>query len=241
MRKIGLIQSRGIGDIIIALPIAKWYSDRGCHVLWPIDKTFYPSFLKSVNYVEFIPFEFNHTIEGFLTTPMRLLQERGCETTIPLYSFLGGVKLPKRELYGSLKFDEYKYAISGVPFCEKWKLSIIRDAFREDALFAKLVKNERYVVEHLKGSNCQFDNPFRFDPSLQVVKISEETDNVFDWIKILENAEFIVMVDSCFANLVEQIGITRPKAFVLRSDIRFSPVLLSNWRIVDPKSKSLSI
>jgi len=28
-KKLGLIQSRGIGDIIIGLPIAKYYHDRG--------------------------------------------------------------------------------------------------------------------------------------------------------------------------------------------------------------------
>jgi hypothetical protein len=135
-------------------------------------------------------------------------------------------------LFGSLKFDEYKYAISGVPFCEKWNLSLQRNPEREDALFNKIIKNKKYVVEHLTGSNCKINNPIKFDPSVQIVKITPETDNIFDWIKILENAESLVMVDSCFSNLVEQLGITKQKVFILRSDVRFTPVLLSNWNIM---------
>lgn len=232
MKNIGIIQSRGIGDIIIALPIAKWYSERGFHVHWPIDESFFPSFSSVVDYVNFIPFKFSHTIRGFLAEPMRMLNELGCDPIIPLYSFLSGANLPRRDLFGSLKFDEYKYAISGVPFCEKWNLSLKRNLGRENALFQKIIKTEKYVVEHLTGSNCHFDNPFNFDPSFQIVKITPETENIFDWIKILENAEFLVMVDSCFSNLVEQLGITKQKAFILRSDVRFTPVLLSNWKIM---------
>jgi len=58
-KTLGLIQSRGIGDIIIALPIAKYYHDRGVEVYWPIDARFLPSFQNAVDYVKFIPFPFH--------------------------------------------------------------------------------------------------------------------------------------------------------------------------------------
>jgi len=35
--QIGLIQTRGIGDIIIALPIADFFTAKGYKVTWPID------------------------------------------------------------------------------------------------------------------------------------------------------------------------------------------------------------
>ena len=57
-RTLGLEQTRGIGDIIIALPIAKWYHDRGVKVYWPIDERFFGSFNRAVDYVEFLPFSF---------------------------------------------------------------------------------------------------------------------------------------------------------------------------------------
>jgi hypothetical protein len=52
--KIGLIQSRGLGHIIIALPIARYFVDRGNEVLWPIHEEFVPSFRHAAPYVEFI-------------------------------------------------------------------------------------------------------------------------------------------------------------------------------------------
>jgi hypothetical protein len=81
---LGLIQSRGIDDIIIALPIAKYCHDRGVGVHWPIDQRFLPSFLGAVNYVNFIPFR--ATIDGFLNTPFRLLDAVLCSRVVTLYS-----------------------------------------------------------------------------------------------------------------------------------------------------------
>ena len=52
----------------------------------------------------------------------------------------------------SLKFDEYKYAMTGVPFQEKWKLRIKRDAEREEALFQSLEITRPYVLVHDTGS-----------------------------------------------------------------------------------------
>ena len=42
--KIGFIQTGAIGDIVIALPAAKWYVDRGCQIFWPIDSRFFDFF-----------------------------------------------------------------------------------------------------------------------------------------------------------------------------------------------------
>ena len=128
--RLGLIQSRGIGDIIIALPIAKWYHDRGFEVFWPIDRRFYSSMKDAVNYVNFMPFEFNSTMSDFYTKPLELLHKAKCEKIINLYSYLSGFPIYKKELSESLTFDQYKYAISQVPFEEKWNLIIKRNKSR---------------------------------------------------------------------------------------------------------------
>src|SRR5277367_1865517 len=109
-KKLGLIQSRGIGDIIIALPIAKWYHDRGFQVYWPIDGRFFSSFRSAADYVQFIPFPFKPSLEGFLTHPQNLLRSVSCERVVVLYSYLSNVPNAHPGLFGSLKFDEYKYA-----------------------------------------------------------------------------------------------------------------------------------
>lgn len=236
MRKLGLIQSRGLGDIIIALPIAKYFHDRGWHVVWPIDQRFLPSFGPAVDYVEFIPFDFTATLEGFLMTPMRLLKACGCERIIPLYSHLNNTSVANADLARSLKFDEYKYAIAGVPFREKWNLSIRRNPEREQRLFDQVVRSPRYSVRQLEGSNCRlrFDAPETPDTD-QTIDITPLTDNIFDWLLVLERASSLVLIDSCYANLVEQMGWSKEKTFILRSSANFTPVLQGNWKIFSGK------
>jgi hypothetical protein len=229
--KIGLIQSRGIGDIIIALPIAKYYSDRGYDVYWPIDQRFAPSFSQSVDYVNFIPFKFEANVQGFLNVPIELLRKAGCDRSIPLYSYLSGDNSGNKAYFNSLKFDEYKYAAAGVPFREKWNLSVRRDPGREERLYRQLVTQDDFVVVHQQGSNFKskfgIPAPFR---KCQVIEIAERTENIFDWLGILERARLLILIDSCFSNLVEQLGFENEKVFALRSDVRFTPVLRGNWQ-----------
>lgn len=52
--KIGIIQTRGIGDILIALPIAKYFHDNNNEVFWPIDEKFLPSFQEVAPWVNWI-------------------------------------------------------------------------------------------------------------------------------------------------------------------------------------------
>lgn len=240
MRKLGLVQARGLGDIIIALPIARYFHDRGWHVVWPIDRTFLTSFAPAVDYVEFLPFDFTADAEGFLLTPMRLLKAAGCEKIIPLYSYLPGIAIADPVLFKSLKFDEYKYAITEVPFGEKWNLALQRNPEREQALYDRLVRKERYVVRQLSGSDCrlQCDDP-RVQQAEQVIEIEPLTDSIFDWLLLLEKASGLLLIDSCFSNLVEQLGIRTPKTFVFRSDVRSTPVLRGEWKLRGTKPTAL--
>ena len=229
-KTLGLIQSRGIGDIIIALPIAKYYHERGVEVHWPIDEHFLPSFRGAVDYVKFIPFPFQSTIDGFLNTPVTLLKAARCDRMIALYSFLSNVPVTNKAFFASLKFDEYKYAVAGVPFAEKWNLAITRDPAREQALFDAVVKSDDYVVVHKQGSNAHREVlvPPRYR-KMQCIEIDERTDCIFDWLLVLERARFLLLIDSCFSNLVDQLGLKVAKQFMLRSDIRFTPVLREDW------------
>ncbi len=230
-KKLGLIQSRGIGDIIIGLPIAKYYHDRGVEVYWPIDGRFLSSFSHAVTYVRFIPFPFNPNADGFLNDPKRLLKAMGCERVVTLYSYFTDTPSEHPAYFGSLKFDEYKYAAAGVPFSEKWNLSIRRHAEREKLLFKRLVKKDDYIVVHRQGSNAKADVkiPSQY-AGHQVIEISEQTECIFDWLLILERARFLLLIDSCFSNLVDQLCLPNEKMFVFRSEARFTPVLRSNWQ-----------
>jgi hypothetical protein len=233
--RLGLIQSRGIGDIIIALPIADYFIERGWEVCWPIDEQFVPFFAAAKPEIRFIPLKRD---EGrfFYETPLAMLNDLGCKQITVLYSHLKGHNVSHAQLALSLKFDEYKYAVAGVPFSKKWDLRIKRDPAREMELTSRLQITRPYICVHKAGSNFDatgsLDLPKRWTDQYQFVDITPVTDNPFDWISVLERASKLVLIDSCFSNLVEQLNMTAEKYLLLRSDVSSTPVMKNGWKFI---------
>jgi hypothetical protein len=228
---VGLIQTRGIGDIIIALPIADFFLERGDEIHWPIDEQWVPMFRRAKPEVNFIPIARIQSYDYFYDTPLARLREIGCERIIPLYSFLRERAVHDQRLTRVLKFDEYKYAVAGVPFARKWELRIHRDLQREEDLFRQLNITGPFICVHREGTDktIEVDLPREWLNRHRVIEVSAMTDSVFDWITTFERAAKLVLVDSCFANLVEQLNVQVEKYFVLRSPIYLTPVLKNAW------------
>jgi hypothetical protein len=131
--KIGFVQSGAIGDIVIALPAAKWYVDRGYDVFWPIDHRYVSFFQRAAPYVNFLTVPPGvSAYDWHLGVPKQLLADLLVDDIFTLYLRLesGSGKFEFGQplfLPEALKFDEYKYAIADVPFSEKWNLVIHRD------------------------------------------------------------------------------------------------------------------
>jgi hypothetical protein len=106
----------------------------------------------------------------------------------------------------------------------------VRNRAREEALFARVVRERDFVVCHLTGSYFRADLDVQaMAGGRQVVEISDLTDNFFDWTLVIECASSRIMIDSCFANLTDQLGIAGHKVFLIRSAWQFTPVLLGDW------------
>jgi hypothetical protein len=236
MVAIGIIQTRGIGDIVIAAPIAQHYVALGYRVLWPVDSRFLASVQSAFPEIEFIPIDArllgDASYEFFYGEPMRLLQQHDCEFIYSLYSFLSGLNVVDEKLAKSLKFDEYKYAVAQVPFERKWALKIARNREREDALREKVGIVGPYVLLHEEGSNFKLSIELPEDvmQRYQVIRVGMLTDNPFDWLGVIEQASMMVCVDSCFANLAEQLNLCHDKYLMLRSDISATPVFKNGWK-----------
>ena len=153
--KIGIIQLRGAGDSLIAVPIAKWLYKKGMDVDWVIDEKFYEAFKYAVPYVNFHPLSVEEkTIQSnirnpyWFETPREMLMNAGCQEIIcfPYEETLhfDKIGLPSRiidpvairakdlRLAFHTTFDQFKYAVCNVPFGEKWNLDIRRNMKRED-------------------------------------------------------------------------------------------------------------
>ena len=244
-KKLGLIQSRGVGDIVIALPIAKHFHDQGYKVLWPICEEFWPNFKDTVPWVQWIPMVADQKGDFFHKEPMQRLKNFKCDEIICLYQSLSGSpEFSQVPWFQIQKFDEYKYTKAGVPFKNKWQLAecITRDLAKEQALKDRLVKQQHYYVTHTEGSMYQTTPDLSAIPSeWQQIDIKGDiTDSVFDWLTIIEGARAVVCLDSVIANMVDQLDIKVDKYWIPRSHIHLTPVLGSDWTILDPPPDSLA-
>ena len=140
----------------------------------------------------------------------------------------------------SLKFDEYKYAIAGVPFERKWTLDYTRDLKREQALFERLNINGDYVCIHDQAWTMKqsVELTSEMTGGLPEVRISAMTESIFDWRLVIEGAAKLIMVDSCYANLVEQLNLGNDKSLILYSPVSFTPVFKNGWKFVFPRAGS---
>jgi hypothetical protein len=236
-QRLGIIQSRGLGDLIIALPIAKHSADQGHEIYWPVCTEFVSHMQSVAPWVKWIPVPTDAQGKFFYDEPMARLKNFKCEDIVCLYqSLTGHPEFAAVPYFQIQKFDEYKYTVASVPFYKKWTLSecISRNELREQTLYDKLVKNPNYAVVHAKGSSytCQPDLS-AIPKDWQIIHIDEATDSVFDWLKIIEGAQAGIFIDSIFSNLVDQLDIDIDKYWIPRSHIQLTPVLGSTWTILD--------
>jgi len=245
MRKLGIIQSRGLGDICMALPIAYHYHKQGIQVYWPMCQEFLPSFINSAPWVNWIPVVTDIIGDFFYNTPLEKLNKVGCDEIICLYQSLNVIpELSDVPWFQIQKFDEFKYTKAGVPFKNKWKLSecITRNTSKEHSLYKQLVKNDNYYVTHLQGSIFKADPDLSSIPSdWQRIDITDTiTESIFDWLTIIENANALICLDSVIGNMVDQLDIDVDKYWIPRSHIHLTPVLGSNWTILEPPDNSIA-
>jgi len=240
MNKIGIIQSRGLGDIVIALPIALEYHEAGYEIYWPICENFIPSFRSTVPWIKWLPVPVDPVGHFFYDVPKKLLAEQGIvndDDILYLYQYLSShADKTDPDLFAMMKFDQYKYAAAGVAFKRKWELAkcLTRNNQREQGLYNSLVKQPKYMVYQQISSDVKYQIDLSsVDPTLQRIEITELTDNIFDWLKIIEGAELLILIDSVFANLVDQLNLCpdKDKYFLRKWNRRVdgNPVFLQEW------------
>lgn len=238
--KRGIIQSRGLGDIIISLPIAKFYADQGDEIYWPVCENFVSHFKDAVPWVNWLSVPVDREGRFFFDTPVEMVKAAGCnyDDCLYLYHYLSNMpELTDPELFSVLKFDQYKYWATGVPFVNKWRLAecIVRNYERENNLKKKLnTEGLRYAVLHRKGSSAevQIDTSW-LGENVTVIDVDDHlTDCIFDWLGVLESAEAFIGLDSVFANLVDCLSIRTNRYWIRRSGWDLTPVLGNTWTVI---------
>jgi hypothetical protein len=173
----------------------------------------------------------------FLEQPMKILNDLQCEEIIPLYQALTGQEFHTTEYFQHTKFDQYKYIRAGVPFKQKWQLAdcIKRNLDREQQMLDRIkqqCKSRPFVLIHAQGS----DHRAKFDTECLPkdwahIEITAVTDQIADWLTALDQADAVILVDSVFSNLVDQLNLNTDEGryFLPRSHIGLTPVLGQYW------------
>jgi hypothetical protein len=225
MNKTLLINQPGRhGDIIICLPIAKWYS-HAFKVDWLCPEEYHINF-RNIKYC----------------TPVAKIEKKydkiidlsfGLNTNTDLHRWW----IETREQWQS--FIIPKYVISQVPLQKRWCLTWKRNkeaCEKEQELYERIVNKygEKYSIVHQSTHDFSMDieaeNKVLFEPI--------EGYNIFDWFLVLLKAKEIHCIDSCLCNFVEAISsnnifIEKPKYYYITTkvpNIWDRTLLVNNWR-----------
>lgn len=240
VKKVGIVQPGRLGDILIVLPIAKWYADKGYEVSWPVCSKYLDLF-RSVDYVE--PLDAGNDIGQSYQKSMQLLKGN-VGKIINL-----GIGFGRHEedwLSSGLTFDRWKYEEAQVPFSEKYNLVIKRDMEKEMSLKNHLNLTKNYIITHSRGESA---GDFNFNKEGAVEVHSIEGYNLFDWLSILEDAKELYCINSCVANLIDIFGIGKNKRYYKLGDFQcdenrkklLEPSLSSDWSLIDKVDRVLSV
>lgn len=231
MKKIGIIQPGRLGDIIILLPAAKYLHDKGYQIFWPIFENYIPQFFDYIEYVNFLPVKAD--IYSCVAESYRILNTIEQITIFDVAATFPDSQSTEDYVKSGdgyiIKFDEFKYNLLNVPIDEKWKLTIKRNLNQEDKLFRQYITSKSYGVFCLDYSGGRINVQLDSD-DIPMIEINTKH-NLFDWIKILENAKVIALVESSIANLVEQLNLPNKKILFKKPDSRL-PCIKNTWKII---------
>jgi len=194
VKRLLLHQPGKVGDIIICLPIAKWYSDRGYKVEWLVQKEYHTLF----NFVPYVtPVE---RAEGYY------------DKTVDL-SFGLNHKSPSHRLWLSRQkqldsFVTLKYEIAEVPLSEIGSLNYERNYQREEELYHLVIGDASggYALVH---NDSDYGTAADVRTDLRVVQFRKVGDyTIFDWRKVIEKAAEIHAIDSSLVNFADRCDIT---------------------------------
>ena len=230
MSKIGIIQPGRLGDIIICLPIAKHYYDLGYEVVWPVFAKYCNDVQSVVDYVQFIPV--TDDVYHCVGEAKEILSRYDDIMVFDIAATFPGSTCTDEYVslgdgFGDEAFDQFKYRKCGVPFDKKWCLNITRRADDEEIVYNTYVKNDKYNVAGLSHSRGSVS--LKIESNNPTVYINE-SHSFFSWIKVLENANNIVLVDSAMSNLVEQLNLPNKKTLITKPRQPL-PVYKNNWNI----------
>lgn len=109
-------------------------------------------------------------------------------------------------------WDQYFYRQGGVPFEMRWEMALAPAGSGSDELYDRLnPSNEDYLLvchTHSSGvkNHLRINNP----NNKKIIEVFPATNNLFDWTRLIFEADEIHTVDTAFLHLVESCLYKKP-------------------------------
>jgi hypothetical protein len=204
-------QFQGIGDIFFCEPIARHLHNNGDNeILWPVLDEFIwvKEYIPYINFIKKSEFVFNYESTFFgnlddntIHVPLRFAN--------PIF----------RGLHPHDYSDQYhtmldKYRMMGLPENLWRSLSWVRNNKKENELYNLLIKNNNYVLVNNFWSDGVLDIKFNSNGRdiVYMNKINGYT--LFDWSKIIEDADEIHTVSTSNLFIIESLKLKTDKVFL---------------------------
>lgn len=205
-----MIQPGPYGDIILCAPIAKYYSDLGYEVHWP-SRLEFSSTIKKFSYAKHIILNEDILDSDWLRSDvMKIIPHMNKRTGISKdYELI--INLADRGPHGTEQkynenFEECKYRIANIPIDEKHNLVWSRDIDKENELYDIVTpKDSNYAFCHLQTSDTK-NIPLPVNLDIPIVKCDIiDGFTIFDWYKVIINADSIYTVESSVHQFMDGI------------------------------------
>lgn len=221
--KLLMIQPGKVGDVLLCLPIAKYFSDQGHEVYWQCPLQYHHLF-KYVDYV----------------TPVATANEKDYTKVVDLsfginqHSKVHHWWTRNRHTFPS--FVHAKYHLAGVDVTERHNLNYNRNGEREDSLFNHLGLNDGsdYVLTH---TCSDYGSPIEVTTSKRVVEFKPvEGYSIFDWRKVIESASEIHCIDSSLVNFTDVCDTSGELFYYITNRVPLQSdrtYLQKNWTVIN--------
>jgi hypothetical protein len=207
-----VIQSGAMGDIFIVAPIAKYYSDKGFLIYWPVRDKYFNLVANYLPYVSALYIDdekyprLHHDWLRSDTMHLQKLAQKGNYDLVIDTSDRD--QKPNQQSWEG--FEQYKYRIANVPFHYKNHLSWKANKEKENDLIAIIeethninILKDQYITCHLLSSH----NDKAFLPKDEVRYCVEITEipgfEIPDWYPIIANSKALYAVESAVHQFID--------------------------------------
>ncbi len=215
---ITLIQEGKVGDIIRLLPAVKYLADQGNQMFWLCPEK-YHSLFEHVDYVK--------PVSNIVIGSRVIDTNFGINQRTPLH---------REWLRRRPKLDSFlrmKYEIMGVPLSEVSNLVYNRNLQKELELFDMVYPRTDYILVH--GAS-DYGTPVEFDSDNVVEFTPIEGYTIFDWRKVIENAQEIHCIDSSLCNFVDCLDVEADLIYYITDKVPMKgdrTILTKDWKIIN--------